>query len=121
MKMSSTKPKLQEFQVQNKRRQLIQLDKMIDEFKTMIIMLEEQIAAQTGSNATPARDNFAHMNFVKAMRKRHDNLRQSLKDLEQQREHAITELAEIEADHQRLAARQQMIKRTNYSASAAMV
>jgi len=84
--------KWQEFQVHNKSRQIAQLDTMIDEFEQMIIMLEQQIAAQ----ASKADTDFTTSTMIRAIRQRRDNLVTSVDNLKKQRANIKTELIELE-------------------------
>jgi len=121
MKIQPDMVKLQEFQVHSKRRQMVQLDRMIDDFEQMVRTLEEQIQSQQHQNGNNHHEHFVHTNFTKAARERRDNLHQSLKDLKKQRQHAAVELAEIEAKCQKMLLRKPPFRQENHSARSAVV
>jgi len=121
MKIQPDIVKLQEFQAQNKRDQIVQLDRMIHEFEQMIIAMEEQIVVESREFDNNQCEHFAHANFAKAARQRRENLRQSLDDLKKQRENVETELAEIEASRQTIAMRRNLFRQTSYSTRSIMV
>ena len=68
-----------------KRRQLMQLDMMIAEFDRMANELEMQIVAEEKKAGITDLNHFAYPTFAKAARQRRDNLKNSQHDLAQQR------------------------------------
>ena len=98
MKSRENLVRLKQFQVNEKRRQLLQLDMMIAEFERMAGDLELQIAAEEKKAGITDVTHFAYPTFAKAARLRCDNLRDSLADLAQQRGAASATLAEAEAE-----------------------
>jgi hypothetical protein len=84
--------------VNDKRRQLLQLDMMIAEFERMAGELELQIVAEEKKAGITDINHFAYPTFAKAARLRRDNLRDSQSDLAQQRSNAESLLAEAEAE-----------------------
>ena len=98
MKSRENLVRLKQFQVNEKRRQLLQLDMMIAEFERMAGDLELQIAAEEKKAGITDVAHFAYPTFAKAARLRCDNLRDSLADLAQQRGAASASLAEAEAE-----------------------
>jgi flagellar export protein FliJ len=98
MKTRENLVRLKQFQVNDKRRQLLQLDMMIAEFDRMAGELEIQIAAEEKKAGITDINHFAYPTFAKAARLRRDNLKNSQHDLLQQRATAESILAEAEAE-----------------------
>ncbi len=98
MKSRENLVRLKQFQVNEKRRQLLQLDMMIAEFERMAGELEMQIAAEEKKAGITDINHFAYPTFAKAARLRCENLRNSQSDLAQQRSVAEFVLAEAEAE-----------------------
>ena len=98
MKTRENLVRLKQFQVNEKRRQVAQLDTMMAEFERMATELELQIAAEEKKAGITDINHFAYPTFAKAARMRRDNLRNSLADLAQQKSAAELILAEAEAE-----------------------
>ncbi|MFC5386123.1 flagellar export protein FliJ [Aquamicrobium segne] len=98
MKSRESLVRLKQFQVNEKQRQLAQLDMMIAEFDRMANELELQIEAEEKKAGITDINHFAYPTFAKAARQRRDNLRDSQADLANQRETAQTILSEAEAE-----------------------
>lgn len=98
MKSRENLVRLKQFQVNEKRRQLLQLDMMIAEFERIAAELELQIAAEEKKAGITDINHFAYPTFAKAARLRCENLRNSQSDLAQQRSSAESVLAEAEAE-----------------------
>jgi flagellar export protein FliJ len=98
MKTRENLVRLKQFQVNDKRRQLLQLDMMIAEFDRMAGELDFQIAAEEKKAGITDINHFAYPTFAKAARLRRDNLKNSQQDLLQQRAVAESILAEAEAE-----------------------
>lgn len=98
MKTRENLVRLKQFQVNDKRRQLLQLDMMIAEFERMAGELELQIVAEEKKAGITDINHFAYPTFAKAARLRRDNLKNSQHDLLQQRNAAESILAEAEAE-----------------------
>lgn len=98
MKTRENLVRLKQFQVNDKRRQLLQLDMMIAEFERMAGELEVQILAEEKKAGITDMNHFAYPTFAKAARLRRDNLKNSQHDLLQQRNTAESLLAEAEAE-----------------------
>lgn len=98
MKSRGNLVRLKQFQVAEKRRQLLQLDMMIAEFDRMAGELEYQINAEEKKAGITDINHFAYPTFAKAARLRHDNLKNSQADLLQQKAAAESLLAEAEAE-----------------------
>jgi len=89
---------LKQFQVNEKRRQLAQLDLMIAEFERMANDLEAQIVTEEKKSGITDVNHFAYPTFAKAARLRRDNLKNSQADLADQRTAAQALLREAEAE-----------------------
>ncbi|MBN9252017.1 MAG: flagellar export protein FliJ [Mesorhizobium sp.] len=98
MKSRENLVRLKQFQVNEKRRQLMQLDMMIAEFERMASELELQISAEEKKAGITDINHFAYPTFAKAARLRRDNLRDSQSDLAKQRSAAESLLSEAEAE-----------------------
>ncbi len=98
MKSRENHVRLKQFQVNEKRRQLSQLDLMISEFDRMANELEIQIAAEEKKAGILDVNHFAYPTFAKAARARRDNLKNSQADLAEQRMSAHALLREAEAE-----------------------
>jgi|SRR5262245_51337278 len=98
MKPRENLVRLKQFQVNEKRRQVMQLDLMIAEFDRMANELELQIAAEERKAGIADINHFAYPTFAKAARLRRDNLKNSQIDLAEQKSAAETILAEAEAE-----------------------
>jgi len=98
MKSRENLVRLKQFQVNEKRRQLQQLDMMIAEFDRMATELEVQINAEEKKAGISDINHFAYPTFAKAARLRRDNLKNSQFDLAQQKSAAESILAEAEAE-----------------------
>jgi len=96
MKSRQNLVRLKQFQVNEKRRQLAQLDLMVGEFERMAAELELQIAAEEKKAGITDIGHFAYPTFAKAARQRRDNLRNSQMDLQEQKKAAEAALAEAE-------------------------
>lgn len=101
MKSRENLVRLKQFQVNEKRRQLAQLDTMIAEFDRMAHELDIQIAAEEKKAGITDVNHFAYPTFAKAARVRRDNLRNSQSDLRAQREAAESALGEADAELQK--------------------
>ncbi len=98
MKPRENLVRLKQFQVNEKRRQLTQLDVMIAEFDRMANELDVQIAAEERKAGITDVNHFAYPTFAKAARLRRDNLKNSQSDLVHQKKTAENLLAEAEAE-----------------------
>ena len=98
MKSRENLVRLKRFQVNEKRRQMLQLDMMIAEFDRMANELDVQIASEEKKSGITDINHFAYPTFAKAARLRRDNLKNSQSDLAQQRKAIESLLAEAEAE-----------------------
>jgi flagellar export protein FliJ len=98
MKSRDNLVRLKQFQVNEKKRQLQQLDAMIAEFDRMAAELDLQITNEEKKAGITDVNHFAYPTFAKAARQRRDNLQNSKVDLVTQREAAESLLTEAEAE-----------------------
>ncbi len=98
MKSRENLVRLKQFQVNEKRRQLAQLDMMIAEFDRMAGELDVQIAIEEKKSGITDVSHFAYPTFAKAARQRRDNLKNSQADLATQRTTSQNLLREAEAE-----------------------
>ena len=98
MKSRDNLVRLKQFQVNEKKRQLQQLDAMIAEFDRMAAELDLQITNEEKKAGITDVNHFAYPTFAKAARQRRDNLQNSKADLAGQREAAESLLKEAEAE-----------------------
>jgi hypothetical protein len=124
MKSRENLVRLKQFQVNEKRRQLAQLDLMIAEFERMANELEVQIAAEEKKAGISDVNHFAYPTFAKAARQRRDNLRNSQTDLADQRNNALSLFQEAEAELSRaqlLESRDGKMREPDNHSRAAMI
>nr|WP_321443624.1 flagellar export protein FliJ [uncultured Cohaesibacter sp.] len=119
MKSRESLIRLKRFQVDEKRRQVGQIELMVTEFQGMIRDLDAQIAVEEEKAGIDDIGHFAYPTFAKAALQRKENLQVSIADLNEQLERAQDQLREAigelkkvekleERDHQReMAAREQ--------------
>ncbi|WP_187972528.1 flagellar export protein FliJ [Aquibium microcysteis] len=98
MKSRGNLVRLKQFQVNEKRRQLSQLDMMIAEFDRMAAELDAQVAIEERKSGITDTNHFAYPTFARAARQRRDNLNNSRLDLLQQKGAAEMALAEAETE-----------------------
>ena len=98
MKSRENLVRLKQFQVNEKRRQLMQLDMMIALFDRMAAELEIQIGAEEKKAGITDINHFAYPTFAKAARLRRDNLKNSQFNLAEQKKAAEALLDEAEAE-----------------------
>ena len=119
MKSRESLIRLKRFQVDEKRRQVGQIELMVTEFQGMIRDLDTQIAVEEEKAGIDDIGHFAYPTFAKAALQRKENLLVSIADLNEQLERAQDQLREAvgelkkvekleERDQQReMAAREQ--------------
>ncbi|SHM40163.1 flagellar export protein FliJ [Roseibium suaedae] len=94
MKTRDSLIRLKRFQVDDKRRQLSQIEAMIAEFNRMADELDDQIRSEQERVGITDVGHFAYPTFAKAAATRRDNLRNSALELDEQLERARDELNE---------------------------
>jgi F0F1-type ATP synthase membrane subunit b/b' len=96
MKSRENLLRLKHFQVEDKTRQLTQIDLMLAEFEKMHSDLQEQISIEEEKAGITDPAHFAYPTFAKAARSRQENLEGSMRDLKEKRINAEAALAEAE-------------------------
>ncbi|OQW51281.1 flagellar export protein FliJ [Candidatus Raskinella chloraquaticus] len=94
MKSRETLLRLKRFQVDEKRRQVTQLETMISEFERMAAELDVQVQAEQNRAGIHDITHFAYPTFAKAALTRRENLLNSANDLKDQLGAARAALAE---------------------------
>ena len=93
MKSRDSLIRLKRFQADEKRRQVMQIESMIADFQRMISDLGDQIVSEQNRVGIHDAAHFAYPTFAKAAIQRRDNLKVSVKDLEDKLDVARDELA----------------------------
>jgi len=104
MKSRESLVRLKLFQVNEKQRQLSQIQTMMAEFDKMAAELEFQIGAEEKKSGITDPSHFAYPTFAKAARQRADNLQGSIRELKVQLDAAEITLEEAEAEYAKAAA-----------------
>jgi flagellar protein FliJ len=94
MKSRETLIRLKRFHVDEKRRQVAQIEAMIADFQRMANDLDREIAAEQSRAGIDDPGHFAYPTYAKAAMQRRDNLAQSADNLKGQLEDARAQLAE---------------------------
>jgi flagellar export protein FliJ len=94
MKSRNSLIRLKRFQVDEKRRQVMQIEMMIAEFERMAAELDEQILTEQKRSGITDITHFAYPTFAKAAMTRRDNLMGSANDLRGQLDAAQAALSE---------------------------
>lgn len=94
MKSRENLIRLKRFQVDEKRRQVTQIETMVADFQRMADELDRQIAEEERRVGINDIGHFAYPTFAKAAMQRRDNLRGSVVGLQQQLDDARDALAE---------------------------
>jgi flagellar protein FliJ len=94
MKSRETLIRLKRFHVDEKRRQVAQIEAMIADFQRMAGDLDREIAAEQSRAGIDDPGHFAYPTYAKAAMQRRDNLKRSADDLQSQLEDARGQLAE---------------------------
>lgn len=104
MKSRESHVRLKMFQVNEKTRQLSQIQLMMGEMEKMAAELEYQIAAEEKKAGISDPAHFAYPTFAKAARQRADNLQNSIRELKVQMDAAELALEESQAEYSKAAA-----------------
>lgn len=104
MKSRESHVRLKQFQVNEKSRQLGQIQLMMAEMEKMNGELEYQISAEEKKSGINDPAHFAYPTFAKAARQRADNLHHSIRELKVQMEAAELALEEAQAEFEKAAA-----------------
>ncbi|GLK56084.1 flagellar export protein FliJ [Methylopila capsulata] len=94
MKSRDTLLKLKRFQVDDKRRQVAQIETMIAEFERMAVDLDREILAEQEKAGIHDVAHYAYPTYAKAAKVRRDNLARSADELRGQLADAQAALAE---------------------------
>ena len=126
MKSRDSVIRLKRFHVEEKRRQLAQIESMIAEFERMAKELNDQILAEQERSGIHDAGHFAYPTFAKAAMQRRDNLTASASELKEQlaaakadRDEAIEDLQKHEAIAERDHASQKHVAHKTAEATAA--
>jgi flagellar FliJ protein len=117
--------RLKKFQVDEKRRQVAQIEMMIADFERMASELDQQIEIEHTKTGISDVAHFAYSTFAKAALTRRDNLLNSANDMRGKLEAAQDALAEAledlkkvelldQREHQREAAEQLKVEQEQY-------
>ena len=98
MKQRDAALRMKRFQVEERRRQVGQIEAMIDEFSRMIGDLDLEIAAEQRRTGLEDEKHFAYSTFARAARQRRANLQTSVNDLNSQLDTARAALDLTEAE-----------------------
>ena len=104
MKSRESLIRLKRFRVEEKRRQLAQIETMIAEFERMANDLDNQIAAEQERSGIRDETHFAYPTFAKAAATRRDNLMASADELKEQLASANAEFAEASEELDKIEA-----------------
>eukprot|EP01037_Dinobryon_pediforme_P039315 gene39315-47831_t len=94
MKSRDSLIRLKRFQADEQRRQVGQLELMIAEFMRMVGDLNDQILAEQNRVGVHDVAHFAYPIFARAAMQRRDNLKVSIRELEEKLERARDQLSE---------------------------
>ena len=117
--------RLKKFQVDEKRRQVAQIEMMVNDFERMASELDQQIEIEHTKTGISDIAHFAYSTFAKAALSRRDNLLASASDMRGKLEAAQDALAEAledlkkvelldQREHQREAAEQLKVEQSEY-------
>ena len=101
MKVRDAGIRMKRFQMEDRRRQVGQIETMIEEFSRMISDLDHEIAAEHRRTGIEDQKHFAYSTFARAARQRRANLQASVDDLGSQLETAKAALDLAEAELRR--------------------
>lgn len=90
--------RLKRFQVQEKARQVAQIETMVSQFETMATELDGQIVYEEKKAGIEDINHFAYPTFAKAARLRRENLQTSIQDLNDQHSAAKSALVDAEEE-----------------------
>ena len=106
MKSRDAHIRMKRFQIEERRRQVGQIETMIEEFGRMVSDLDHEIAAEHRRTGIDDEKHFAYSTFARAARQRRTNLQTSIADLGQQLETAKAALdlamAELQREEEKL-------------------
>lgn len=88
MKSRDSVIRMKRFQIEERRRQIGQIEAMVEEFGRMVADLDMEIAAEHRRTGIDDEKHFAYSTFARAARQRRNNLQNSINDLQVQLETA---------------------------------
>jgi flagellar protein FliJ len=94
MKSRDTLIRLKKFQVDEKRRQVAQIEMMLAEFQRMLSDLDKEIETEQSRTGINDPGHFAYSTYAKAAMVRRENIKASSDDLQSQLDHAKSALAD---------------------------
>jgi len=92
--------RLKKFQVDEKRRQVLQIETMVADFERMAAELDQQIDIEHKKTGISDVAHFAYSTAARAARQRRDKLESSIADLEERRAATAAELDEVSGVYQ---------------------
>jgi len=98
MKSRDAQIRMKRFQIEERKRQVGQIEAMIEEFGRMIADLDVEIAAEHRRTGIEDEKHFAYSTFARAARQRRANLQTSITDLGQQFDQATAALELAQAE-----------------------
>ena len=101
MKPRDSMVRMRRFQIEERRRQVGQIETMIEEFSRMVGDLDLEIAAEHRRTGIDDEKHFAYSTFARAARQRRNNLQTSIADLQVQLETARQALEAAAAELRR--------------------
>ena len=101
MKARDAGIRMKRFQMEDRRRQVGQIETMIEEFSRMVADLDHEIAAEHRRTGIEDQKHFAYSTFARAARQRRANLQTSIDDLGSQLETAKAALDLVETELRR--------------------
>src|SRR5918998_1943562 len=106
MKSRDAQIRMRRFQIEERRRQVGQIETMIEEFGRMVGDLDIEIAAEHRRTGIEDEKHFAYSTFARAARQRRSNLQRSISDLGEQLDVARAQLdvalAELAREQEKL-------------------
>jgi len=106
MKSRDAQIRMKRFQIEERRRQVGQIETMIEEFGRMVGDLDHEIAAEHRRTGIDDEKHFAYSTFARAAQQRRTNLQTSIADLGSQLETAKAALdlalAELQREEEKL-------------------
>ncbi len=126
MKSRDSVIRLKRFHVEEKRRQVTQIETMIAEFERMAKDLDDQILAEQERSGIHDAGHFAYPTFAKAATQRRDNLKASTDELKQRLaaarsdfDDAVEDLQKQEAIAERDSGADKAVQQKSVSAAVA--
>ena len=107
MKSRDAQIRMRRFQIEERKRQVGQIETMIEEFGRMIADLDVEIAAEHRRTGIEDEKHFAYSTFARAARQRRANLQTSITDLGQQFDQATAALELAQAELEKEEEKQQ--------------